>query len=227
MKTVIETLEHVNKQTLCSDCRLKRKKWQPDDFKKHTCYSNMIPGFFSTVPRNIRDSNAVDVMIIANSHGGGGGVDAFRPQESTDFEVGSISTYYLKKDLDSYHQEQMRDLFQKLDAENISWYFTDLVKCFVKHKEENFPWAIETCKSYLDYQIKNLNVSHIICLGGLVFDQTMRLLGKPDKFEHGKLYEVGHHKIVASYFPSGFTSNKWVAKGKWQNVVGKLIPSPS
>jgi hypothetical protein len=203
--------EKINKRELCKECHEKRAKFESRDKKHNSCYSNLIPGFSSSEIKP-----PVDILIVAEAHGGGR-QDSFRKQGKLDDEVNYISDYYLNDPLSTYHQQQMRELFNELDNLNKSWVFTDLIKCFVWRGKGNVEKAIESCKNYLDWQITVLAPKKILALGQKVATKYFAL---PLKIlTHGEIYK---DSIVWSYFPSRNTADIWVENGGWRNIINKL-----
>jgi hypothetical protein len=222
-----DTLCEVNNRSRCEACRHARLNFRGVD-RKFDAYSNMIPGFYSATYPNLATSHEVDVMIIGDSHGGGGGEEVYREQYEADKEIDLIRNYYLQETFDSYHQEQMYLLFTKFDKNRVSWYFTDLLKCFVarekatiptsKKKEDNFKLATEHCKHYLEEQLSRVRSKVIITLGGHVFGEIKKLLKFNAPFLHGNFTRAGDTTIISSYFPSERRANLWVKKGKWRPI---------
>jgi len=65
------------------------------------------------------------------------------------------------------------------------------------------PEEIINCRPYLVELLGSRDWKAILCLGGLSWEHTIRLLGeRPPKFAHGAVHEIGATKIVASYHPS-------------------------
>ena len=115
----------------------------------------------------------------------------------------------------------MRKLFSRLNKMEVSWVFTDLVKCYVYDKKTdgaiNFEMAKGHCRNYLNDQIRNLKPKLILTLGKTVFKQLTDFKNAP---EHGVIVNCNKHMtIVHSIFPSERTANMWVKNGGWREVV--------
>lgn len=211
-----EFYEKLNKRPYCNSCWEERISFEIKDKKDTDSYSNMIPGFSSnelTLP--------IEILIIAKAHGGGR-KDSFRKQIDLKTELELLENYYLSDKLVKFHQEQMRSLFNYLNKKKINWVFTDLIKCFVWHGNEdglngntNFNKAISHCKSYLTKQINYLKPKVILSLGDTVSNSYFNI----PKPVHGELYQIGQSTIVHSTFPSGFTADRWVERGGWKKVT--------
>jgi hypothetical protein len=222
--SIYETLEWINHRPSCENCRDKpeRSKFKPNE-QKNNSYSNLIPGFSSCDIRKL--SPPIDVLIVGETHGGGREED-FREQKDLDYEVKYISDYYLREELVKFHQQQMRELFHKLDELNKSWFFTDLVKCFVWKKDKtNIKIAIDNCSKYLDKQISSLEPEKILVLGRMVAEKYFGLKTKSSK--HGKNYIFKFEEklipIVWSRFPSQITADRWIKEKAWGPVIGHFI----
>ncbi len=224
-----DLFEWINKRCLCKGCKNERSKFCTKDKNNHACRSNLIPGFYS---KNIVRS--IDILIVAEAHGGGRDEDYHEPQLPVDEEVSYIANYYLTDKVSKFHQWQMRELLEHLNKAGKSWVFTDLIKCFVWHGKDkslnlkgsdNKKKAIKHCRKYLDEQIKVLQPRKILVLGQTVGREYFRLKGLKSS-NHGRVYpsQIDNVKttLVYSVFPSQITADIWAEKGGWELVIEKL-----
>ena len=210
--------EKINERILCIKCREERSLFSHKDKKHNSSYSNMIPGFSSShlqVP--------IDLMIIAEAHGGGR-ADAFRNQRSLQIELEHLEQYYLQKEISKFHQSEMKKFLLQLNDLNLTWVFTDLVKCFVwqDRKDEldcrtNFKKAEAHCSKYLQQQLDFLRPKLIISLGGKVSSYF-----KIKSAQHGTLYERAGRKIIHCTFPSRNTADHWARNKEWSLILERL-----
>lgn len=65
------------------------------------------------------------------------------------------------------------------------------------------PSEISNCNPYLEELFESRPWRSILCLGGLAFQQTCRVLGISGKFGHGAIVAaLGKPRVVCSYHPS-------------------------
>jgi hypothetical protein len=212
--------DKINDRYLCSQCHEERSEFKERDYKGQNCYSNLLPGFSSeklTVP--------IDILVIAEAHGGGRKTD-FRKQVNLKEEMDNIGDYYLKKEIEKFHQSEMRKLFNILKNANKTWVFTDLIKCFVwqgddneLHGKKNREIAIEYCRKYLDEQIKITKPKIFLALGNTVLSKYFKL----PKLNHGDKQPINGSSLIFSIFPSRNTADLWVKYGGWNKIVPKLL----
>ncbi len=213
-----DLFEWINQRPYCKRCWRERREFNNDDKKHNNSYSNLIPGFSSSSVKP-----PIDVLIIAESHGGGR-EESFKKQKDLSSEIENISSYYMDEKLEKYHQMQMRSLLQKLDKRNKSWIFTDLIKCYIwKKPKKNVEKAIEHCSKYLEEQIKILKPKTILVLGNLVARAYFRGVPNVRNLKHGETVQLDDgSKLVWSYFPSGNTADIWVRENGWVSVLRNL-----
>ena len=210
--------EKINERTECKACQEARKQFSKNDKKFNNSYSNLLPGFSSgevEIP--------IDVLIIGQAHGGGE-KEWFREQKNLEYEVNRLADYYLTEPLETFHQQEMRYLFEALNKRGKKWVFTDLIKCFVSQKDNklNLDRAIEYCRNYLEKQIEVLRAKKILSLGKTVAKEYFNLeLGKW-KDEHGTIHNckfpIANSLVIVSIFPSKNTADLWVENGGWEKV---------
>lgn len=212
----------------CKKCRTIRgmklcgldKKIPKLSKEQEPIHSNIIPGFYST--SQLKESEKkINLLILAESHGGD--ITFFRKQWSKQEEIEFISSFYLSNENKTFHQQQIKILLNWLEEENISWYFTDLVKCYVKKErigeKDNFKLALKQCKNYLTPQLKEINAKLILCLGKTVYEaHTGDKLKGSVELNHGELIS---NKIF-SCFPSRNTADLWVKIDGWKKVKQKI-----
>ncbi|HHT9121065.1 MAG TPA: uracil-DNA glycosylase family protein, partial [Candidatus Hypogeohydataceae bacterium YC41] len=205
-KVCRSVFEEINNLPYCKACRRARIEFAEKDKKHDGCYSNLLPGFSSEdveIP--------IDVLIIGEAHGGGG-EEWFREQRRKVYdEVDQLAQYYLAKELENFHQREMRCLFKALNKSGKKWVFTDLIKCFVSNDKVNDKYqknrreAIKHCRRYLKKQIEVLQPKKILSLGKTVAKKYFNLeLGKW-KDEHGTIHNC-KFPVIVSIFPSKNTA---------------------
>ncbi len=227
-----ELFEKINSKSYCSVCQehKDRKKFIIKDKKyikkDNTNFSNVLPGFSSE-----KISKSVDLLIVADSHSGTP-EKLFREQIGLEKEVNDMNEYYRNAEMETFHQQEIRELLKKLDNKKITWVFTDLIKCYVWHGNDkenielngykNRNTAITHCKKYLDEQIKVLNPKIILSLGNTVSEGYFKL----KKLEHAKKYiekvKGKDYEIIHSVFPSRNTADLWVKNKGWAKILKQL-----
>jgi hypothetical protein len=201
--------KEVNSCKYCKDCRAERLEYKKND-QKFGLFSNLLPGFSSKTIKL-----PVDVLIIAEAHGGR--ENLFRPQKNIYEEVKELGDYYRVEKLKKYHQQEMRDLFNRLEEKNLEWVFADLTRCFVwQGKINNTRKAINNCRKYMDKEIEYLKPKIIVCLGKRVAEEYF---GIAEKLIHGNIYK---DNIVWSYFPGRNTADIWVEHGGWVPILEQI-----
>ncbi len=216
-----ELFERINKARRCKTCRDERSDFEIEDKKGHTWYSNLLPGFSSS-----RVRIPIDLLIVAEAIGGSREED-FQPQRSLDSNIRYLSDHYVCNRLDNFHQQQMRELLDCLSNRNITWVFTDLIKCFVwTGAKDNVKTAIEHCGKYLDEQISLLRPRKVLALGKRVAREYFEL--KKTDLQHGKVVpsrraEIAALPVVWSYFPSRNTADLWVKNGEWRPIIRQVF----
>jgi len=220
-------LENILERPLCDKCREERKRYKKYDQKKQGFYSNILVGFASKPIAKLNPP--IDVMVLAESHGGGNyrkWKDLQSSKLSLENAMRFLEEYYRTKPLKKFHQSCIKKLLNELDQRKYAWFFTDVVKCFVAKTDGNFKSAIEKCKEYLHQQISVLDPRVIIALGNVAW----RTLGLPLERKavecHGKikLREILGRKrgIIYSVFPSQSTADKWIEAGEEPPVLKKI-----
>ena len=206
-----DLFEKINGKSICDKCRENRKEFIERD-KKDDHFSNMLLGFSS---KEIKIP--VDILIVGQDHGGR--EDLFRDQLGIDEEIDSFAKYYLRDSLVSFHQKEMRELFQYLDSKKKTWVFTDLIKCYVKNFPHNKQLAIDNCKTYLDNQIKVLRPRKILALGQLVARTYFKI---KKRINHKEIINYNGSELIRSIFPSARTVDLWIRKGGWDSIIKNL-----
>src|SRR5690606_33477447 len=129
-----------------------------------TFMSNLLPGFSSK-----KISLPIEILVVAESHGGGRPEGFSGKQKSLPVEVNELENYYRTQPLRKFHQNEIRTLLNHLDDLKVTWVFTDLVKCYVsKSNRQNLKMAADHCAKYLTRQIDVLKPQIIITLGNFV-----------------------------------------------------------
>jgi hypothetical protein len=219
--TCAKVFEYINDRTLCKACRDGRRRFNTLDENGTGHFSNALPGFSSSIVEPL------DVLIVADSHSGAR-KNCFREQGRLDEEVKELHEHYCSDELTTYHQLQIRNLLHELDERKKTWVFTDLVKCYVWHRNTgelsgaiNRDLAIKECRKYLKQQIDCLKPSTVLCLGKAVFVEVTKLLNNniDDIPSHGQRYG---DKILFSYFPSGRTADLFVVNKEWSRILENI-----
>lgn len=87
---------------------------------------------------------------------------------------------------------------------------TNAVRC-VPPENKPTPEEINTCRSFLESEIKNLkNLKVIVCLGLISHNAVLKTLrAKPSehKFTHGAHHKIGNLHVVDSYHCSRYNTN--------------------
>jgi len=275
-ESIVEMEKAIFEGKCCKDCRKEREDFQSPlkqtkEKSKKTVKCNDKKYYYFGIDRcsdmlvGIHSKNCkppIDVLLVIFGHGGGPW-----ERESLKFEAmkKEMETYYHDKDkyIETFHQFAIRELLDKLDEKHVSWYLTDLIKCYVHtykiRGDKNKEKAICFCKNYLERQVTLLRPKMTVLFGGDVqkgiFEQvlepkkefneealtkelydnrtTIKGLQRPYEkgprasqsgtkfgfqyFAHGRCIKnsvgIFDHKtkIMFSIFPTGNTSNVWVA----------------
>jgi len=65
------------------------------------------------------------------------------------------------------------------------------------------PDEVTNCRPYLETLLQSREWRGILCLGGIAWENTFRILGeRPPKFGHGVTAERGNTRLTGSYHPS-------------------------
>jgi hypothetical protein len=273
-KDLVEMEKGIFKGEYCEDCQKEREDHQfpfDDECNKKTVKGNdrkyyrkgidrrsdMLVGIYS------KDCKPpIDVLLVTFGHGGGPWKK--KPLKFEEMKK-EIETHYHDKEkyIETFHQFAIRELLEKLDKNDASWYLTDLIKCYVhthnkkgeRKGDENKKRAIENCKNYLEKQVMRLKPKVTVLFGGdvqrgifeqvlkpkkefseevltkeVLDNQSIKELQRPyeetsqsgtkfgfEYFSHGRCVKnvkriFGHEtQIMFSIFPTGNTSNLWVA----------------
>jgi thiol-disulfide isomerase/thioredoxin len=196
------------RSSCCGKCREERKEFAKDEKKYHNTYSDVYLGF----PVDI--SPSIDVLLVLEGHGGG---HAWLPEKEQNFEnsVKQMEKWYRDvPKFETYHQKCVHSLLKKLDENNIRWFLTDLIKCYIfKKDKENKDRAAGNCIKYLERQIKMLNPRVIVMFGNFVQQQMWlhKIYGEKDR-----------NRFLNSPFPSALNADKWVTSGDVDGLVSEI-----
>lgn len=214
----------------CNKCREARYNFSKYDKKYNNNYCPPILGFSSDIV-----GGRIELMIIAESHGGGR--DWTDLPNDDEGKMEKLKEYYLKDNIVKFHQYSIRKLLNYFDKKRVSWFFTDLIKCFVSKKGKgNMDTAADYCFSFLKKQIFEFKPEKIILLGKRVQEKViselahehLSRLGKAKQTKiHGNSFEAKisdgkgffKTKLVLSIFPSARTADYWVSSGEWEPII--------
>ncbi len=180
-------------------CRETRLLFKEDDLKGHSTYSNILIGFGSESLNEIK--SGIDFLLVVESHGGGHS-DAWNNKLPIEEESLRFKNYYLNSEIESFHQSEIRKILKAI-PQNKSWFYTDLIKCFVKKKGKNFEVAKKYCGQILKTQINLLRPKQILAFGKAA-DIPLTGYG----FEHFSLP-----------FPSSTNANRWAKHQGLENAI--------
>lgn len=224
-ESICSELEQINNRIHCKACQNARSLFQKEDFKKQGRYSELCIG---TSSKRIKP---LDVLIVSESHGGGG---IFRNQLPLKEELESFYEFYVNEKPKRTNQYLVHQFLNYLNSQHISWFFTDLIKCFVAKEKvrqgvNNISTATKHCSKYLDQQISNLNPKVILTFGGPATNyfksglHRSHLHGNQNKITYllnGNLTEI---TLIQSIHPTSQNTNYWVQYGGWATVVNSLM----
>ena len=214
---VDQHFERLNQRSLCADCFSSRSEFEKEDRQngKLPTRSNMLLGFHPT-----QSFDHLDVLVLAESHGGGRSESFYYPNKSFKEELDGLYFYYMNAPIEKFHQQQMRNLLEHMDKHGISWIFTDLVKSYVAKSKDNFKRAIGHCVHYLDEQMSLYKPRIIICMGDHNYSYMAAKFNLPKRAEHGDVYHIPtlNAKLVKVYFPSANTANHWARVDGWEKI---------
>jgi len=223
-----------NWQKICDDCREKRLESYPDSIFIEKPYFDMPPLFgFSNTEK--LESN-LDVLIVSESVGNiTHHYGLFKKGIPTQH---ILKDYYLNEKLTTYNQSIVRKILYFIESEGKSFYFTDLVKCYVDKKgnKNNFNIALETCSSNFLPIIISLTKPKIMLLFGnsakmivprIVAKDELRLLQKDAivkimKSKHGESIQFDNYQLIYSEFPSAMNADRFVAGGDLEAILNIL-----
>jgi uracil-DNA glycosylase family 4 len=213
---ILTELENILRHIHCDECRKERVEYRSDDQKGTGFFSNICVGFASKPITELK--SPIDVMILAESHGGGNYEEWGRLESqrlSLENNMRLLEEYYRLNRIRKFHQSCIRELLNKLDQRHYIWFFTDVVKCFVAKRNMNFKLAVEHCRVYLNGQIRALDPKVILTLGNTAWKTLTEKPLKDKAVEyHGKSQTVRilakERIIVYSVFPGQSTADKWI-----------------
>lgn len=90
---------------------------------------------------------------------------------------------------------------------------------------------IANCERFLDLEFERLKANTLLALGAIAFTSALKLLerkGAPlprprPKFGHGKIYQIGKFRLVASYHPSRQnTQTRKLTEKMWNEIFEGL-----
>lgn len=222
---IYSELEQINNRIHCKACQNARALFQKEDFKKQGRYSELCIG---TASKKIKP---LDVLIVSESHGGGG---TFRDQLLLKEELESFYEFYVNETPKRTNQYLVHQFLNYLNSQQISWFFTDLIKCFVakgkvRQGVNNISTATRHCSKYLDQQISVLQPKVILTFGGPATNHFKK--GMHRSHLHGNQKKItyllnGNHTeitLIQSIHPTSQNTNYWVEYGGWAPVVNSLM----
>ncbi len=219
VKEFKKLLEEIENEKICKKCRRKRQNFQTYDYKEVGSYCPPLLGCWKG---NLEyPSIPIDVLIVAESHGGGNWSEHINKNIRERINLNYY--YHYIKEKESFFQYNIKKIIDGIEKEGLFWYFTDLVKCYVfknkkKSKEtkelvvrggKNFDIAISECKSVLKKQIDILKPRIILSLGKRVKETLLELGVKEDK-------------IISYPFPGQWTVNEWAKKDGYEGAIKEI-----
>lgn len=210
-KAIVKMEKEIFEGKLCEECRQSRRKFQyrktessvlrplKGNDRKYYFHgirrcSDLLVGIYSESCKP-----PVDVLLVTFGHGGG-------PWKEEPLSFGDMKTEIEKhyrnkgKYIETFHQFAIREVLDRLDKSSVSWYLTDLIKCYVhthnKKGRKNKSKAIEYCKNYFEKQVNVLKPKVIVLFGGDVqkgifesvkgerFSNTMKEVLKNEPIRH-------------------------------------------
>lgn len=224
-ENICSELEQINNRIHCKACQNDRSLFQIEDFNEKGRYSELCVGTSS------KKINSLDVLIVSESHGGGSN---FRNQLSLKEELESFYEFYVKEQPKKANQYLVHQLLNYLNSQGISWFFTDLIKCFVAKEKvrkgvNNIATATNHCSKYLDQQISILKPRVILTFGGLATNHFKRGLHKSHL--HGNQQNITYLlngnptevTLIQSIHPTSQNTNYWIKYGGWSVIVNTLM----
>jgi len=230
----------------CKKCRAQRRhiikydrKGKPiEKDKKYGEFSDILVGFCNHEKMG-KIKAPIDILIVADSHGGGRKESFINKQETLKDSADRLKKYYYGKWKDlgwvTFHQYEIHKLLNNISDKN--WFFTDLVKCYIdrikQNGQDNMHLAGQCCYYYLKKQIRVMKPKIILLLGWRVrsafeMDGLVKI-NENDKRKtiselHGRIYKGNDNRTyyIYSVFPSQRTADIWTKVGGWKKVFGAL-----
>jgi len=100
----------------------------------------------------------------------------------------------------------LESMLNQIGLERKDVFITNVVKCRPPQNRDPYPSEIEACLPYLKEQIKEINPLLIVTLGR--YSLGIFLPQKTISACHGKIYQVGNHKILPLYHPAAALHNE-------------------
>jgi len=197
---------------ICGECKRMRAFAEEADKKGHATRSAFEIGTWSHAPEELKVP--VDVLIVAEGHGGGNEHWSDNPRGQFDVAL-NFYDYSISKERTFFNLEVCR-MMKRLDELEINWFFTDMMKCFVsfnapKRKDNNFCLALQECRKHLVRQVDMLKPKVIVCLGNLVSKNFGEFFeGQQDILD----------RMIPCKFPSQMAANSWV-KDQYDGPIGE------
>lgn len=217
---IYRQFEQMNARPHCAVCKEARRESGGGDVK-HGSRSNMLLGFHTQ-----QEFDALDVLVLAESHGGGRKESFYYPNKTVQEELSGLYHYYMDATIEKFHQQQMRELFKFLDVNDIKWLFTDLVKSYVsKRPEENFSAAIHHCSQYLNEQLNLYRPRKILSMGSYNYRYFASKYNLPPRAKHGDVFNLEPlgARLIHVTFPSAMTANHWAKAQGWEPIKEFLL----
>jgi len=185
-------------------------------------FSPFFEGFSSFNTKTIE--KGIDVLIISESIGN-------LKHHQSKIEKGEkpqqiLKDYYLGDPIETFNQWATREILELISKKRKNFYFTDVVKCYVKKEGKNFERAAEQCaKNYLKKQVEMLKPKIVILLGKRAREMfNKEVFNKKDsKLNHGEVFTSDEMKIVYSEFPSRWTVDQFFKGGGIDKLKSVLL----
>lgn len=211
-------------KNICKKCREERSKHFPqivESEKIDGSFSPLFEGFSSL--ENEKSVRRVDCLIVSESIGNlKYHIAKIKGKEPWKF----LKDYYMKDKLETFNQQEIRKLLKAILRKGLNFYFTDVVKCFVKKgDDENFELAVDYCTKYLKKQLEVLKPKIVILLGRKAEKAVFqKIFNRNKKLRHGGVISLNGMKVIYSEFPSARNADRFV-KGGGVNKLIKAISS--
>lgn len=184
----------------------KRKRKPLEELEKK--YNNIYcPIEMGCGTKNLDLQKQKGVMIIIKGHSGKHEWKNWNNWKEPSEEF--YHHYYEKPT--TFHTFIVNRIIQSLEKENISWYLTDLIKCFIIDEKDNNETAMKYCGEYLIKQVEALDPKIIVLFGNDV---------KKFAKEHLSKYE---DRFICDIFPTARTADSWIKKKLGDDLAKEII----
>jgi len=210
---------------ICKKCREERRRLFPKIVESEKIDGEFSPFFEGFSNLESEKLGRFDCLIVSESVGNlRHHIEKMKEGKSpSDF----LKDYYLKDKLETFNQQEIRKLLSAISKKRLTFYFTDVIKCFVKKEKDNFELALEYCANYLKKQFEILKPKIVILLGReverIVFKKILNKKGNINrKLTHGEVFTINGMKIIYSEFPSARNSDRFVKSGGVDKLIKRI-----